>query len=73
MAWQAKEDFPLIDFSRSVMVGDSISDMEFGSRLGMKTVFITSRADIPFSSVPPVDYQFSSLRAFADTFQLINI
>ncbi len=73
MAWQAKEDFPLINFSRSVMVGDSISDMEFGSRLGMKTVFITSRTDIAPSSVPSVDYQFSSLRAFTDTFQLINI
>jgi len=38
MALQAKADFPDIDFSRSVMVGDSESDMEFGRRAGMKTI-----------------------------------
>ena len=40
MAQQAQNDFPEIDFSKSVMVGDSISDMEFGRKLGMYTVFI---------------------------------
>lgn len=40
MALQAKEDFPDIDFSRSVMIGDSYTDMLFGKRSGMKTVFI---------------------------------
>ncbi len=40
MALQAKQDFPEIGFSTSVMVGDSISDMEFANRLGMKRVFI---------------------------------
>lgn len=39
MALQAKKDFPEIDFSKSVMVGDSASDMEFGKALGMLTVF----------------------------------
>ena len=29
-----------IDFEQSIMVGDSISDIEFGKRLNMKTVFI---------------------------------
>ena len=37
MALPAKADFPDIDFSKSVMVGDSESDMEFGRRVGMKT------------------------------------
>ena len=40
MAMQAKKDFPEIDFSKSIMVGDSRSDMEFGKKAGMKTVFI---------------------------------
>lgn len=40
MALQAKADFPEINFSRSVMAGDTLSDMEFGYRLGMKTVWI---------------------------------
>ena len=35
MALQAKKDFPNIDFSKSIMVGDSNSDMEFGRRAGM--------------------------------------
>jgi histidinol-phosphate phosphatase family protein len=40
MAMMAKNDFPEIDFERSVIIGDSKSDMEFGKSLSMKTVFI---------------------------------
>lgn len=40
MAEQAKRDFPEIDFSMSVMVGDSQADMEFGRRMGMKNIYI---------------------------------
>jgi len=40
MGLQAKAEFPEIDFSKSVMIGDSVSDMEFGKNLGMKTVFV---------------------------------
>lgn len=40
MPLQAKKDFPSIDFSKSVIVGDSRNDMEMGQRLGMATVFI---------------------------------
>jgi histidinol-phosphate phosphatase family protein len=38
MALQAKQDFPDIDFSRSVMIGDSDSDMEFAKKCKMKGV-----------------------------------
>jgi len=37
---QAVAQFPEIEAATSVMIGDSLSDMEFGHRLGMKTVFI---------------------------------
>ena len=40
MALSAKREFPTVDFQKSVMVGDSDSDIEFGKKLGMKTVFI---------------------------------
>jgi lipid-A-disaccharide synthase len=40
MALQAQRDFPEIDFAKSVMVGDSPSDMEFGERCGMITLKI---------------------------------
>lgn len=37
---QARADFPEILAETSVIVGDSLSDIEFGRNLGMKTVFI---------------------------------
>jgi histidinol-phosphate phosphatase family protein len=40
MAYQAQKDYPEIDFQKSIMVGDSISDLVFGKTLGMKTVYI---------------------------------
>jgi len=45
MGHQAKADFPNIVFEKSIMVGDSISDMDFGKRLGMKTVFLTTKEE----------------------------
>ena len=42
MAALAKSYFDEIDFKKSLMVGDSISDLEFGINSGMKTVFITN-------------------------------
>ena len=41
MALDAKAQFPEIDFSRSLMAGDSSGDMEFGTRLGMVTAYIS--------------------------------
>jgi len=40
MALQAKIDFPVIDFEKSVIVGDSQPDLDMGQRLGMTTVLI---------------------------------
>ena len=42
MGFEAKAMFPQIDFKKSLMVGDSISDMEFGEGLGMQCAFIGS-------------------------------
>lgn len=42
MAIMAKENYPRIDFNKSIMVGDTDSDIEFGKNLGMKTVLILS-------------------------------
>jgi D-glycero-D-manno-heptose 1,7-bisphosphate phosphatase len=36
---KAKEDFN-IDLSKSLMIGDSIVDMQVGDRLDMKTIFL---------------------------------
>lgn len=40
MALQAQKDFPEIDFSKSIMIGDTQSDMEFGKAVGMKVIFV---------------------------------
>ena len=40
MAYLAQNDFPQIDFQKSIMVGDSLTDLVFGKSVGMKTVFI---------------------------------
>jgi histidinol-phosphate phosphatase family protein len=43
MALAAQQDFPQIDFAKSVMVGDTDSDILFGKNNGMKTVLIRSK------------------------------
>jgi D-glycero-alpha-D-manno-heptose 1-phosphate guanylyltransferase len=40
MAWQAKRDFPDIDFSKSLMIGDSESDRQFAEKMGIKIIHI---------------------------------
>ncbi len=44
MAMWAKRDFKEIDFNKSVMVGDQLSDMRFGLSLGMECFFITDKS-----------------------------
>jgi D-glycero-alpha-D-manno-heptose 1-phosphate guanylyltransferase len=64
MALQAKKDFPEIDFSKSIMVGDSVSDMEFGKRAGMKTVFISHGKTVTEESF--ADNSYPDLKVFAE-------
>lgn len=45
MALKAQQDFPAINFQESVIVGDSVSDIEFGQNLGMYTVLIKGKND----------------------------
>jgi D-glycero-D-manno-heptose 1,7-bisphosphate phosphatase len=37
---RARKDFPEIDFAESAMVGDSLSDMEAGQRLGCRNILV---------------------------------
>lgn len=63
MPLQAQFDFPEIRFEKSVMVGDSISDMEMGYRLGMIRVFIEGKGEDPSEFHP--HFRFKSLYEFA--------
>ncbi len=65
LAYQAKKDYPEIDFTRSVMVGDSLSDMEFGRKLRMTNVFISRDKQIISSTEEMFDLCFESLFEFS--------
>lgn len=66
MALQAQQDFPEIDFTKSIMVGNSPSDIEFGKKLGMHTVFLTTtHQQVPSHIEHMVDEVFSSLVEWA--------
>ncbi len=43
MAQQAKKDFPYINFNKSMIIGDSLSDVLFGKRCGMMTVLVDEK------------------------------
>ncbi len=64
MALKAKKDFPTINFSRSLMLGDSYSDMQFGKKAGMTTIFINTdnHQNLNYASI---DYVCASLESFA--------
>jgi histidinol-phosphate phosphatase family protein len=65
MAISAKQDFPDIDFSRSVMIGNNISDMEFGRNAGMHTVFLTTTHPEHAKPTASIDLVFDSLYNFS--------
>jgi D-glycero-alpha-D-manno-heptose 1-phosphate guanylyltransferase len=68
MALHAKQDFPGIDFSQSIMVGNKISDMLFGRAASMNTVFIAStNPETPFPH-PDIDFRFENISDFARSF-----
>jgi histidinol phosphatase-like enzyme len=50
MAFQAKALYPSINFEKSLMVGNNLSDMQFGRNAGMKTAFV--RTTQPELSLP---------------------
>lgn len=66
MGLQAKTDFPQIRFEKSIMAGDSVTDMQFGRSLGMVNVWITSK-NIEVNKTY-VDFEYGSLREFAQEF-----
>ena len=68
MALQAKEKFPSIDFTKSIMVGNRTSDMEFGRNAGLHTVFLATTH--PETAYPNalIDYRFNHLLEFAAAF-----
>jgi len=69
MAQQAKTDFPEVDFTRSLMIGDSLSDLRFGYNCGMRCVFVSGAAPVPDEVRNFTDLVIPSLSAWGDTGQ----
>ncbi len=62
MAHRAKNDFPNINFSNSLIIGDSASDIEFGNKLGMNTIGISNELFSNQSGeIIPCDAYYSTL------------
>lgn len=67
MAHQAKALFPKIEFATSIMVGNRMSDMQFGRNAGMHTVFLaTTHPETAFPDTN-IDYRFDTLLDFANS------
>jgi len=67
MGLLAKRQFPEIRFKQSVMIGDSISDMKFGKKLGMKTSLISNDKSLVATHSKLIDQNFKSLFEYAKT------
>lgn len=66
MGLQAIKDFPAIDLKKSVMIGNTLSDMTFGRNLGISlNIFLpTTRKDVNLDD-PSIDMVFEDLISFA--------
>jgi D-glycero-D-manno-heptose 1,7-bisphosphate phosphatase len=73
---EAVAEFPTITAATSVMIGDSLSDIEFGRRLGMPSIFIegdpTGRKSGSDTAQKLADMHFPSLAAAVDAL-LVNM
>jgi D-glycero-D-manno-heptose 1,7-bisphosphate phosphatase len=65
MGLQALKDFDDIDLSKAIMVGNTLSDMQFGRNLGVKTIFLpTTRPEVDLAD-SRIDAVYESLSSFA--------
>ncbi len=62
MAEQAKKEFPAVDLRKSIMIGDSVSDIQFGKKADMLTVFV-DHGQIPDND-NLADFNIRSLKDF---------
>jgi D-glycero-alpha-D-manno-heptose 1-phosphate guanylyltransferase len=61
MAFQAKLDFPEIDLHNSIMVGNKMSDMQFGKNAAMQTILVNTTNPAYILPNQFIDKQFANL------------
>ena len=69
MGLLAKKEFPKVDFSKAIMIGNTLSDMEFGRRLGVKTILLPSDSREINQEDDRIDAVYESLISFAKTLE----
>lgn len=62
LALRAKGDFPSVDFMRSIMVGDSASDMDFAQNARLHKVWVGPASE---KACAAPDFTYSSLDEFS--------
>lgn len=65
MALQARREHPGLRLKDCVMVGDSMTDMLFGRRVGMTTVLVGDNSNCATEKPWLVDYRYESLLTYA--------
>lgn len=65
MALQAAKDIPAIDLSRTIMIGNKLSDMQFGRNAGTYTIYLKTTHPQQTIPHPDIDLSFGSLIDFA--------
>jgi histidinol-phosphate phosphatase family protein len=72
MALQAQKDFLDVDLTKSIMVGNSMSDMEFGRNIGATTVFVSTTNPSVDKTDSRIDAVYNSLEDFAAALQSLR-
>lgn len=67
MAFQAVADFPEVDFTKSVMVGNSFSDIQFGQKLSMHTILVGDKYKKEHKIHNNINAYYENLYMFADS------
>lgn len=66
MALQAKADYGQVHFTQSLMVGDSLTDLEFGYRCKMRCAFLTNDEPVPDKVRDYTDLVFCDLKELSE-------
>lgn len=69
MAFEAQSRYPDIDFSKSIMVGDTDSDLLFGKNLGMLTVKVLSEEETKVNA----DYEVNNISELIELWNVKSI
>lgn len=72
MALQAQADFPDLDFSKSCIIGDSLSDMQFGRKAGVRTVLFGTHTHVGETEKPLIDYYLANWDSFSSLCQFLR-